>query len=317
MDRTAALLAMLSAETPIVQAPIGGCATNELAAEVGRAGGVGGLALTWDSPDSAVGKVKELKRRVGARFFVNYVLRFPPTSLDAVLAEGVFAVTLSWGVDAGLIAKVKARGGRVGVQVGHPLGAKQAAEAGADFIIVQGCEAGGHVQSSTPVSALLAALRGVDLPLPLVAAGGLATSADVRKALEAGADAAMLGTRFVATLEANAHPAYKQALVQATASDTAYTYCFDVGWPFSAVRVLRNETLAAWEGAGCPAPPDRPGENDLIVEQDGQKVLRYSDSAPRATATGNPLAAVMYAGTSVDGIDGVLPAFDVVRRLSR
>jgi NAD(P)H-dependent flavin oxidoreductase YrpB (nitropropane dioxygenase family) len=88
MNRTAPLLAMLGADWPVIQAPIGGSATVDLVAEVGRAGGAGGLALTWDEPAAAVAKVRAAKRRCGQRFFVNYVLRFKLPSLEAVLAEG-------------------------------------------------------------------------------------------------------------------------------------------------------------------------------------------------------------------------------------
>ncbi len=260
--------------------------------------------------------VHAVKARVGPRFFVNYVLRFPPNSLDAVLAEGVSAVTLSWGIDADLIGKIRSAGAKVGVQVGHPEGGRLAAEAGADFVIAQGCEAGGHVQSTMPLETLLAGLHETVGDLPIVAAGGLSTALCVRRVLDQGASAAMLGTRFVATHEANAHETYKQALVSAKASDTAYTNCFDIGWPNSTMRVLRNSTLAAWEAAGCPNAPDRPGEGDVVARQGGYDLLRYSFSQPYADAVGDPLAAVLYAGMSVDGINSIMPAFDLVRTLA-
>lgn len=317
MSKTSYLFDMLGIDLPIVQAPAGAAASAELVSAVGRAGGIGGLALTWNQPGDAVAKVRAVKARVGPRFFVNYVLRFPPTSLDAVLAEGVSTVTLSWGIDPGLIGKVRSTGAKVGVQVGHPEGGRLAAEAGATFIIAQGCEAGGHVQSTMPLETLLAGLHETVGDLPIVAAGGLSTAGCVRRVLDQGAAAAMLGTRFVATHEANAHEAYKQALVNAKASDTAYTNCFDIGWPNSTMRVLRNSTLVAWEAAGCPDAPHRPGEGETIARQGSYDVLRYSFSQPYADAVGEPLAAVLYAGISVDGIDSIMPAFDLVRSLTQ
>ncbi|WP_315731101.1 MULTISPECIES: nitronate monooxygenase [unclassified Bradyrhizobium] len=315
MDKRSSLMEILGADLPIVQAPIGSAATVDLVAEVGRAGGIGGLALTWTKQATAIAQVRALKERLGRRFFVNYVLRFPLISLEAVLAEGVPAITLSWGADADLVARIKSTGARVGVQVGHPLGAKRAKDAGVDFIIAQGYEAGGHVQSTMPLMTLLAGVREVAEGLPVVAAGGLSTAACVAHALKAGAAAAMLGTRFLATTEADAHASYKLAILHAQAADTAFTNCFDIGWPYATVRVLRNSTFDSWEAAGCPMAPDRPGEGDTVAHQRGAAVVRYSDAPPLADATGDPLAACLYAGTSVDGIEDIVPAFELVRRL--
>ena len=315
MSKTSNFLQMVGIDLPIVQAPAGAASSPDLVSEVGRAGGMGGLALTWSEPDVAISKVRAVKARVGPHFFANYVLRFPPNSLDAVLAEGVSTIILSWGIDAGLVGRIKSTGAKVGVQVGHPQGGRLAVEAGADFIIAQGCEAGGHVQSTMPLQTLLAGLHESVGDLPIVATGGLSTAACVRRVLDQGAAAAMLGTRFVATHEANAHEAYKQALVASKASDTAYTNCFDIGWPNSTMRVLRNSTFMAWEAAGCPVAPDRPGEGETVVHQSGRDVVRYSFSLPYADAVGDPLAAVLYAGMSVDGIVSIMPAFELVRDL--
>ena len=315
MTEVSKLAEILGLTVPIVQAPIGGAATVDLAAEVARAGGIGGLGLTWTGTGAACAKVRELKRRAGQRFFVNFVLRFKPPCLDAVLAEGVPVVTLSWGIDAGLIARIKATGATVGVQVGNPMGAVLAKDAGADFLIAQGFEAGGHVQSTMPLSALLAGVRETANGLPVVAAGGLSTTSDVARVLKAGAAGAMMGTRFLATPEADAHRAYKQALVKARAADTAFTNCFDIDWPYAMVRVLRNSTFEAWEAAGCPEAPHRPGEGDTVARHGAAPIIRYSDTPPAASAEGDVLAAVLYAGTGVEGIDEVVPAFDLVRRL--
>jgi NAD(P)H-dependent flavin oxidoreductase YrpB (nitropropane dioxygenase family) len=311
------LAEMLGFDLPIVQAPIGSAATVHLVAEVARAGGIGGLALTWSDPASAVAQVQDLKRRIGNRFFVNYVLRFAPPSLDAVLAEGVPAVTLSWGIDADLIARIHATGARVGVQVGHPEGGRLAKAAGADFVIAQGFEAGGHVQSTTPLEDLLAGVLETAHGLPVVAAGGLSTPDCVQRVLRSGAGAAMLGTRFMATHEADAHLAYKQELVAARSADTVFTNCFDIDWPYAMVRVLRNSTLQAWEAAGCPASPKRPGEGDVVARSSGNPIIRYSDTPPPAEAVGDVLAACLYAGAGVNGIDDIMPAFDLVRRLGK
>ena len=95
------------------------------------------------------------------------------------------------------------------------------------MLIAQGVEAGGHVQSTTPLMVLLAHATAAAGTVPVVAAGGLATAADVRDVLDRGAAAAMLGTRFVASRESEAHTTYKRALVAATEEDSRYTLCFD------------------------------------------------------------------------------------------
>lgn len=310
-------LTKLGIEIPILQAPVGGAATVELASEVARAGGMGSLALTWTDPGVSTAQVRNLRQRAGQRFFVNYVLRFVPLGLDAALAADAPAMTLSWGIDVALMAKIKSRGALLGVQVGNAAGAKAAADAGADFIIAQGVEAGGHVQSSRPLAQLLpdaiAAAHGV----PVVAAGGMATAKDIRAALDQGAAAVMLGTRFLATPEAAAHAAYKDALVAARAADTVFTNCFDIDWPYAMVRVLRNSTFEAWEAAGCPAAPNRPGEGDAVAHHSASPIIRYSDTPPSCDASGDVLAACLYAGQGVGGIDSIEPAYQLVTRLWR
>jgi hypothetical protein len=115
---------------------------------------------------------------------------------------------------------------------------------------------------------------------PVIASGGIGNGAGIRTALLAGASAAMLGTRFVATIESSAHPDYKRALVAAYARDTALTICFQDGWP-ALHRALRNRTFIMWERAGCHSPGKRPGEGELITTRSsGEKVLRYSVYVP-------------------------------------
>lgn len=311
------LIDRLGLDVPILQAPIGGPAALPLAGAVAEAGGLGSFGLTWTDPQSAVDAVRRLKARAGRRFFVNFVLRFPPRALAAVLAEGVPAVTFSWGIDRALISAAKARGAAVGVQIGNAEGAAAAREAGADFIIAQGYEAGGQVQSSQPLSRLLPDAVAAAGSVPVVAAGGLATGRDIAAACRRGAAAAMLGTRFLARREAAMHESYKQELVRCRAHDTVYTNCFDIDWPYAMVRVLRNSTFEAWEAAGCPQAPKRPGEGDIVARQSSGPIIRYSDMSPAPDATGDPLAACLYAGTGVEAIDDIPSAGELVARLAR
>ena len=272
------------------------------------------MGLTWTAPDEAAAHVRAVRAAVGGAPFVgNFALAFEPVALASVLLAGLPAVTFSWGDPAPYLDLCRSYGATVGVQVTNFVGARAMAALGVDFLLAQGVEAGGHVQSTTALFDLLPGI--VELGLPVVAAGGLATGADMRRALDLGAAGAMLGTRFVATRESRAHEAYKAALV--TGRETALTGLFDGGWPFAPHRVLRNATLEAWEAAGCPPPGRRPGEGETVGEAPGGTILRYEDTAPRAGFTGDVEAMCLYAGTGVARIEDVPSAGDLVRRLAR
>lgn len=299
---------------PILQAPIAGNDTPRLAAEVARGGGLGSLALTWDEREAGVARVAELDRE-GTPYFLNFVLRFGTESLRWYADCGAPAMTLSWGIDAEAIAFLHGKGTRVGVQVGTARGAAMAIAAGADFVIAQGNEAGGHVQSTTPLRALLPAVLAVSGDVPVVATGGIASAPGIAWAIAAGAQAVMMGTRFVASTKSTAHPLYKQALIAAKPDDTIYTNCFDVGWPFAMHRVLRNSTLDAWEAAGCPAAPARPGEGDIVMQSPTGGLVRYHNDQPKEESEGDILAGCLYAGTGVEAITSVRPAAEIVSSL--
>jgi NAD(P)H-dependent flavin oxidoreductase YrpB (nitropropane dioxygenase family) len=287
----------LGIQYPILQAPIGSMAGVELAAAVSNAGGLGSLAITWTSPDAARQLVADLRALTAYPFFVNFVLAFEPRSLDAALEAGAPLVTFSWGQPGGLVERVHRSNALVGVQVGTAEGARIAQDSGADFVICQGIEAGGHVQSTRPLSVLLAEVVAACGDLPVIAAGGLADGEDIAGALAAGAQAVMLGTRFVATVESRAHPVYKQALVEAQREHTALTVCFSGGWPNAPHRVLRNSTLQAWEAAGCPSAGARPGEGEQVAARpSGKPIMRYDYTAAANDMTGDVAACVQYAG---------------------
>jgi nitronate monooxygenase len=308
----------LGLKYPIFQAPIGSMAGVELASAVSNAGGLGSLALTWTPKETAVQLVQTLHAQTKRPFFVNYVLAFPVLSLDEILEAGVRVVTFSWGRPKHLIQKCHNFNTIVGVQVGSGDGAKSVRDAGADFIICQGVEAGGHVQSTTPLMKLKL-LDEVVLAcpdVPVVAAGGLADGSDIAKALDAGADAVMLGTRFVATVESRAHPLYKKAIVNSTDENAVLTVCFNEGWDNVLHRVLRNSTLINWEDAGCPPVGSRPGELEPIASNDiGKIIRRYEEMPPAFDMSGDILACVLYSGTGCGKINEILSVSDLLPKL--
>ena len=197
-------MAMFELHVPILQGPIGPCATLDLVRAVGQAGGMGSLALT-ELPLEQCEQYIAALNALHVPYFVNYLLRFGTATVRDVAAMQPPCITLSWGLDPALIADVRRKGVKVGIMVGSVKGAGAAVSAGADFLILQGMEAVGHVQASRPLTDMLTAVVALAGAVPVVAAGGIAAGADIAAALAAGAQAVMLGTRYLATVESLAH----------------------------------------------------------------------------------------------------------------
>jgi nitronate monooxygenase len=305
-------MSALELMVPIVQAPLGGCATPQLASAVSQSGGLGTLAASWTEPDVLRERIRSITRATDRPFCVNLVLEFEQDErLEVVVEERAPIISFSFGLQPQLIARARASGARVLVQVGSVDAARAAADAGADALIVQGVEAGGHVQSVVGLLPLLAEVQR-SVSLPVLAAGGIGDPASARAALTAGAEAVVMGTRFLASDESDANPIYKARLLDANARDTVLTGLFDVGWEDSPHRVLRNSTYERWENAGAPPRGGRAGEGDEIA--DGS--LRYASNPPLAGMEGDIEAMAMYAGQSVGAITAVEPAAAIVERFA-
>jgi nitronate monooxygenase len=303
---------------PIFQAPTASIAGPELCAAVSAAGGLGAMGITWTEPEEAARNVREVRSRTDRPFQVNFALHFPPDALPAVLDAGAPVVTFSWGMPTPEMAgRVRDAGALLGIQVTSPDGARAALNHSPNFLVCQGIEAGGHVQSVTPLLDLLPTVIEAARGTPVVAAGGLTAGSDIARVLQWGAAAAMLGTRFVATRESRAHPEYKQALVAAGGeSETALTVCFDAGWPYSPHRVLRNRTFTGWEAAGCPPVGQRPGEGEIIGHTaTSEPIYRYEGMAPRSGMTGNVTEMCLYSGTGCGAIQDLPSAAELMARL--
>ncbi len=301
---------------PVMQAPIGPATTTDLVRAVSTIGALGTLAASWTEPDALRRQVRSLREAVGGGFCVNLVLAFDQRErLEITLAEGARFVSFSWGVDAALIRRAHDEGAVALIQVADVASAVEAAEGGADIVIAQGVEAGGHVQGSKPVLELVRDVRAV-LGLPIVAAGGIAEQDSARAALIAGADAVASGTAFLAASEADVHPVYRDRLFGAVAADTVLTTVFDVGWPEAPHRVLRNRTYLDWVAAGEPAHHKRPGQEDVVATRDGSKIPRYSEAQPTNATTGDIEAMALYAGTSVDAVSHVASAAEITHAIA-
>ncbi|MGC5323597.1 NAD(P)H-dependent flavin oxidoreductase [Micromonospora arida] len=305
-----ALCDQLGIDLPIVQAPVGSASVPELVAAVSEAGGLGMLALTWQTPDQARRSIRRTRELTTRPFGANLVLDFPVDDLLTVcLEEKLRIISTFWGDPSPVHGRIHRAGALHLHTVGDIPEAVHAVTAGVDVVVAQGWEAGGHVRGGTTTMSLVPAVVDAVGPVPVVAAGGIADGRGVAAVLALGAQGAMLGTRFLAAAEAATHEVYRQHLIAATGADTVHTLCFDGGWPNAAHRALRNTTLQRWQAAGSPPAPLRPGEGDLVaIDASGKNRPRYEDLMPLPGMTGDLAAMALYAGQSVSLVHDVLPA---------
>ena len=307
----------LGIECPVAQAPMGGSVTVDLIAAVAGAGGLGMQGMSWHSPDALVAEIKEIRRRTDRPFAANLCLEWDQRErLALCLDHGVGVISLFWGDPSAYFPRLRSAGVKTMVTVGSADEAKRAADLGADVVCAQGLEAGGHVWSSVGTMVLLPAVVDAVSPLPVIAAGGIGDGRGLAAVLALGGAGVWIGTRFLATPEADAHEDWKRRIVDARETDTVYTELFDLGWPEAPHRVLRNGTYDRWLAAGSPAPGARPGEGDKVATQaDGTPLARYSSDPPRPGAVGDIAATCLYAGQSAGLVHDIAPAGTLVRRI--
>jgi NAD(P)H-dependent flavin oxidoreductase YrpB (nitropropane dioxygenase family) len=319
---TTPLCRQLGIVHPIFSVGMGAAAGPELAAAVSNAGGCGVIGGTRLSPDGLRMWLERTRNLTDRPFGVNLIIAvMNPGVVDVALEARVPVVIFFWGDPAPYVADAHRRGSKVFVQVGSVEEATKAAAAGVDGVIAQGVEAGGHVRSTTSLSTLLPAVVEAVAPVPVIAAGGIASGRGVAAALSLGAEAVSLGTRFIASEEADAPREYKERLVRATAEDTVYTGLFDIGWPNAPHRVLRNKVVQEWEAAGRPPSGQRPSEGSTIgsAPRDGGTVdvPRYASFMVTAQFKGDLEYAPLWAGESVRLIGSIKPAGAIVEDLVR
>jgi nitronate monooxygenase len=285
---------LVGCRLPLQQAGMGGVTTPALAAAVAREGGLGMLAAAGLPPAQALADVRAATEAAGpgARLGVNLLAPFLDVAVIEAVAPTVAVVELFYAdPDAAVVDRIHTGGALAAWQVGSVDEARAAADAGCDLVVVQGHEAGGHVRGVRALLPLLAEVRSA-VELPLVAAGGIGSGAAMAAALRSGADAVRVGTRFLATDEADVHVDYVEALIHARRDDTVVTEAFSMGWPDAPHRVLRSciEASEADPSVRSPLPPNR-GSTDEVA------------------------SAALYAGTSVEDVLRVGPAAEVVREL--
>jgi NAD(P)H-dependent flavin oxidoreductase YrpB (nitropropane dioxygenase family) len=316
------LLQRIGVEVPVVQAGMGGgLSRHELAAAVSEAGGLGTIAV--NGADAIRRELAAARQLTGKPLAVNVLLPFARRDWFAA-AGAADAVVTFWG---------RPRRRTEGVwmhQCGSVAEARAARAAGADAVIVQGVEAGGHVRGRTPALELLAQVRAA-LPAeyPLLLAGGIAERADVQQALDAGAVAAVAGTRFLLSEEGRAHHEYRRRLLDA--EETILTELFGAAWP-ATHRVIANAATERWLTGDRRGPRLNRLLNRLMspgarytpaglqvrlarAQRPGSRLLTPlgpTDDGPPNLLDAGPL----YAGETVARIGDVRPAAALVRALT-
>ncbi|MDQ3934537.1 MAG: nitronate monooxygenase [Actinomycetota bacterium] len=316
------LLERLGVERPVVQAGMGGGLSRaRLAAAVSEAGGLGTIGIL--PPDGLRAEIAAARERTDRPVAVNLLLPFARRA-HAEAARDADVVVTFWG-------RPRRPADRPWLhQAGSLREAVGARGEGADGVILQGVEAGGHVRGELPALELLAIVRReIPPPYPLLLAGGISDRTGVEAALDVGADAAVLGTRFLMTPESDAHPLYRERLV--AARETLLTELFGMGWP-AKHRVVENEATRRWLAREPRGPVAVRALNRITAPLASRTPVRVQEAllarqsarvplfAPVAPTTGRPATlletAPLYAGETVARIDDIRPAGDIVRELA-
>ena len=318
----------LGIEHPVLNAGMGAAAGPDLVAAVSNAGGLGVLGAAGATPEYVRHRCARVRELTSLPFGVNFIIDEDDPEEDreyirqevAAAAQQAAAVVLFWGDPAPYVDVAHQAGALVLVQVGSAAEARAAAAAGVDAIIAQGFEAGGHVRGTTGIWELLPQVVAAVAPLPVLASGGIGDGAGVARALRLGAQGVSLGTRFVASDEAWAHPEYKRRITASTAADTFYSELFDVWWPDAPHRVLRTRLIAEWEAAGRPPPGQRPGEGmpiGTLLRSSGETIdwPRYAVGVAGPDFDGDIDDAPLWAGESCTLVNDIKPAALIVRDL--
>ena len=247
---------LLGIERPVVLGGMGTGTAYELVAAVSEAGGLGILGATNLSPEQQRAEVDAIRRRTNRPFGLNHLLCFLADDRYATSLEvRPKVISTAWAWSDQDLRSLFDRAHDAGALVMHMVSgvpeATRAVEAGADVIVAQGTEGGGHVGWMGSMALVPMTVRAI-APVPVLAAGGVADGAGLAAALALGADGVLLGTRFLATPEAPVPPGYKQAILDSDGHDTILTEIPDIGsgrvWPGAMSRVRRNRFIERWAG---------------------------------------------------------------------
>lgn len=298
---------LLGIEHPVVSAGMGGGGTDgELIGAVSEACGLGVLGASFGPVEELAAMVTRARELTSKPIGVNLLLHVGDERVDDLLALSPDVFSTAWPRDdqdlEGIFAKAHDRGACVMHMVPRVEDAVRAVEAGADIVVAQGSEGGGHIGEIGTVVVVREVAKAVS-PVPVLAAGGFADGAGLAAALALGADGVLLGTRFLATDEAPIEAAYKDAIVASAGDDTVITTLNDSltgrDWPGAWVRMKRTPFVQRWLGR---EPELRRRRQQLFEELERLQGSNSDDG-------------LLYFGQSAGLIDVVRPAGDVVREI--
>ncbi|MBF6329232.1 nitronate monooxygenase [Nocardia transvalensis] len=324
------LLDRLRLDVPVAQAGMGGrLAGARLAAAVAAAGGLGTLGLLPSGElRVAIGQVRE--QAPGRAVAVNLLMPFVKRRHVQVCIEaGVDVVVVAFGGDAALVRELRGAGIFVFVMVGTEDQARTAVSWGADGLIAQGREAGGHLVGEVAALEFLPRAITIAQGRPVLLAGGIATADDTAAALAAEASGVVAGTRFLMTEESAAHPDYQRRVI--AARNTMVTTLFGLSWP-TPHRVIPNEATDRWchpDGTPRRLPAMLNSRTEFLARlapENGDRVLPalqhprlpfFSPAAPLADMPPTHVdRTALYAGESARRITAIVPARLAVAELA-
>ena len=295
---------------PIVLGGMGSATSPQLVAAVSNAGGFGTLGTSGRTGAQIIAEIKAIREATDKPFGINHLLfRINEEAYTATLEARPAIVAFAWARSDQDLRSYFKRAHDAGVRVMYMAGtvpeAVCAVEAGADFIVAQGTEGGGHVGWMAAMVIVPMVVSAV-APVPVLAAGGIADGRGLAAALALGADGVLLGTRLLATPEAPIHENFKQAIVKSDGHDTVLTEINDLAsghvWPGALARVQRNEFVARWAG------------REWALRQHQPEAAKAVAQARRAGDADN--APLMF-GQDAGLIDSIKPAAEIITGMVR
>ncbi|MGH7764220.1 MAG: NAD(P)H-dependent flavin oxidoreductase [Candidatus Dormibacteraceae bacterium] len=301
---------LLGIKHPVAQAGMAGDTSPELVAAICNAGGLGILGVGATEGSEIPVLARAIRDRTNRPFGLNLLLHgADEDQINAVLEARPSVLSTAWPRDDQDLTAIFGRAHEHGIKVMHMVptvpDATQAAAAGADMIVAQGTDGGGHIGLVGTVVIVPMVVSAV-APVPVLAAGGIADGRGLAAMLAFGAAGVLIGTRFLATVEAPAHEAVKQLIVRSDGTDTVVTDLADimlgVEWPGAVERLARNRVVERWLGRA----------NDLRRRR--HEVVPVMREARRK---GDIEEAVIYYGQSAGLIHEIVPAGQVVADIVR
>ncbi len=298
---------LLSLDYPVMSAPMSNHSGGQLATAVSLAGGLGTFGGTNDfGPEWLREQIAHVRSQTGRPFgvgFISQLIEYDTTNIEIALEERVPVVIFSFADPSPWLGRAKDAGAITVCQVQSLELARQSVDAGADVLLAQGNEGGGHTGEINLLPLL------VDLVeryphLPVLAAGGITSGRALAGAMAAGAEGASLGTAMLATPEAVEVPeSFKERVVLSDGQDTAFTRLYDLlgtrPWPEGiAGRVYRNRLVREWDGRDA----------EILARRE-----ELASDVAAARANGDTELSAVYMGQGAGRVNAIRPAGDVVR----